>query len=260
MRRIIKDLKKYTMFTLVSAKSQLKAEVANSYLNWIWWILEPICFMFIYVLVFGGLFGAKATNFPVFIFVGITIWDFFNRMLNVSVQLVRNNQAIVSKVYIPKYVLLMTKVWVNGFKMMISFGIVIGMMAFYKIPITMNVLYVLPILLTLMVLSFGIGTILMHFGVFVDDLSKVVSISLRAMFYLTGIFYDVSARFEAPYSTIMVKANPVAFLIDAARDVLLYGTQPDVVCLVTWFGISVLILHCGIRTIYKNENSYVKVL
>lgn len=260
MKRILKDLKKYFKFTLVSAQSQLKAEVANSYLNWVWWILEPVCFMLIYVLIFGVVFNAKEANFPVFIFVGITVWDFFNRMLNVSVKLVRNNKAIVSKVYLPKYVLLLTKVWVNGFKMLISFGIIAAMLIFYKISVSWHIVMLVPILINLMLISFGIGTWLMHFGVFIDDLSNVVNIVLRVLFYLTGIFYNVEQRLPAPAGTIMLKANPMAFLLDGTRKVLLYGEMPSLEWLLFWFVLSALIAYGGIRMIYKNENSYVKVL
>lgn len=248
------------MFSFVSAKSQLKSEVANSYLNWLWWILEPICFMLIYAFIFGVVFNAGEEKFSVFIFVGITVWDFFNRTATVSVKLVRNNKGIVSKVYLPKYVLLLTKVWVNGFKMLISFGIIAGMMIFYRISLTWNVLFIVPIILTLMILSFGIGTILMHFGVFLDDLSNLVSIGLRVLFYLTGIFYNVSSRVPAPYGELLEKVNPVAFLLESTRRVLIYGQAPDLKWLAFWFVISMLITYCGIQTIYKNENSYVKVL
>ena len=258
--RILKDIKKYIMFTFVSAKSQLKSEVANSYLNWIWWILEPLCFMMIYAWIFGVVFNAREENFPVFIFMGITIWDFFNRMLNVSVKLVRNNKAIISKVYLPKYVLLLTKVWVNAFKMLISFGIIAGMLAFYKVTLTWKVLMLFPIIAILMLFSFGVGTVLMHFGVFIDDLSNVVNIVLRILFYMTGIFYNVGERIPEPYGAIILKANPVAFLLDATRKVLLYGEMPEVRWLAFWFVMSLLIVYCGIRVIYKNENSYVKVL
>lgn len=260
MQRLVKDLKKYWRFSFVSAKSQLKSEVANSYLNWVWWILEPLCFMFIYAFIFGVVFEAREANFPVFIFTGITVWDFFNRTVTNSVKLVRNNKGIVSKVYLPKYILLLTKVWVNGFKMLISFGIIAGMMIFYKVPLTWNVLYVLPIMFVLMMLSFGIGTVLMHFGVFLDDLSNVVSIILKILFYLTGIFYKVSSRVPAPYGEMLAKYNPIAFLLESTREALLYGQAPDLPMLSVWFIVSLLITYCGIQTIYRNENSYVKAL
>lgn len=260
LRRIAADFKKYIRYSFVSAKSQLKSEVANSYLSWLWWILEPLCFMFIYAFIFGVVFKAEETNFSIFIYIGITVWDFFNRTMLISVKLIRNNKGIVSKVYLPKYFLLLTKIWVNGFKMMISFAIVAGMMIFYHIPLTWNIFWVLPILLTLVMLSFGVGTFLMHFGVVLDDLANVVSIVLKIVFYLTGVFYNVSSRVPAPYGEILVKVNPVAFLLDAMRKSVLYGQMPDIIWLALWLCISLAIAYCGIRTIYKNENTYVKVL
>ena len=49
-------MKKYWKYAIYSSKAQLKAEVANSYLNWLWWILDPLCFMLIYVFMFGYVF------------------------------------------------------------------------------------------------------------------------------------------------------------------------------------------------------------
>ena len=68
MNRFIKDTKKYWKYTIYAAKSQLKTEVANSYLNWIWWILEPFCFMLIYAFVFGLMFHHKELYYNAYIF------------------------------------------------------------------------------------------------------------------------------------------------------------------------------------------------
>ena len=89
-----------------ATKSELRAEVANSYLNWLWWVLEPLCFMGIYAFIFSMFSGSKVSYLTAFIFLGITVWEFFNKLLTVSVNLVRSNKPIVSKVYLPKYMLL----------------------------------------------------------------------------------------------------------------------------------------------------------
>lgn len=260
MTRFINDVKKYYNYTIYSARSELKSEVSNSYLNWIWWILEPLCFMAIYVFVFGFVFNAKEENFPIFIFVGITLWDFFNRNIKNSIKMVKNNKAIVSKVYIPKFILVLSKMLVNAFKMMISFIIVILMMICASVNINWNILYIIPIMLTLLVVNFGIMCILLHFGVFVEDLSNVVNIALRAIFYLTGIFYSIESRIPSPYSDIILKFNPMAFILSSARKCILYGEQPSISLLLFWLVIGLIISIIGVRLIYKNENSYVKVI
>ena len=257
-KRFIKDIRKYFRYSVVSARSQLRSEVANSYLNWLWWVLEPFCFMLIYTFMFGYVFGAKEPYFPVFIFIGISMWDFFNRMLKDSVRIVKNNKPIVSKVYLPKYILVLTKIWVNGFKMLVSFGIVSAMMLAWNVKFTWNILYAVPTAATLLTFSFWCSCWLLHYGVFVEDLANVVTIALRMLFYLTGIFYDVAKRIPAPYGERMVRCNPLAFLLECMRRALLYGKVPHRKELLLWFAVSLVLSGTGIRKIYKNENSYVK--
>ena len=89
-----KALKKYWSFAVYAAKADLQEEVANSYLNWLWWILEPMSSMLVYVLIFGIVFKTDEAYFPIFVFIGITVWDYFSRCVTSSVDLIRNNQHI----------------------------------------------------------------------------------------------------------------------------------------------------------------------
>mgnify|MGYP001623983178 FL=1 len=260
MKRFFSDTAKYGKYAVYSARSALKSEVANSYLNWLWWVLDPLCFMLIYTFIFGVVFDGSEPYFPIFIFIGLTMWDFFNRTMTTSIKIVKNNKAIVSKVYLPKFVLIYVKMMVNAFKMLISFAIVAAMMIVWRVTPDIRILYALPILAVLFVLSFGCATFLLHFGVFVEDLSNVIQIVLRLLFYITGIFYSVSTRIPAPYGEYAERYNPLAFLLSSMRDVLLYHKSPNLVLLGIWFVVGVVISMLGVRTIYKNENSYVKVI
>ena len=263
LKRFVNDLKKHFKYAVYSAKSELKAEVASSYLNWIWWVLEPICFMLIYTLIFGYVFNAREQYFPVFIFIGITAWDFFSRNMRNAVTMVKKNKSIVSKVYLPKFILIISKMFVNGFKMLISFAIVAIMMLIYKVPLTWNVLYFVPLFITMWLLTFGVMCILLHFGVFIEDLANVVNILLKVVFYLTGIFYNIETRLGNHYpemAKLVGEANPMAYLIISFRKSLLYGQVPGRKIMLLWFIISLIVSYFGIRLIYKNENNYVKVI
>ena len=260
MKRFWKDLKGHYKYALYAAKSELKSEVANSYLNWIWWVLEPFCFMLIYSFIFGVVFNAKDPNFSVFIFIGLTAWDFFSRCLNQSVKLMKNNKSIVTKVYIPKFILLISKMFFNGYKMFIQFFIIIVMIIYFRIPITWNIIFVVPILLTLFVVTFACMTHLMHYGVFVQDLANVVTIVLRMVFYMTGIFYNIEKRLPPKYIGLLMKANPMALILSSLRKCILYAQTPDIKWIMIWFVIGIIVAAFGVRKIYKNENSYVKVI
>ncbi len=264
MKRFIQDIKRYFPYVIYAGKCELRAEIANSHLNWLWWIIEPFCFMLVYTFVFGVVFGASEQYYTVFIFIGITMWDFFNRTVMDSVKIVKNNKAIVSKVYLPKYMLIFVKMYVHGFKMMISFCIVLGMMIFYRVPITWNVLWFFPIMLSLLTVTFGICTWLLHFGVYVEDLSNVVRIALRLVFYATGVFYNVEKRignkFGPRIGELLTEWNPLAVMISSMRRALLYSSAAQYKWVTAWFLGGLLISVLGIRLIYKNENSYIKVV
>ena len=260
MKRFWKDLKGHYKYALYAAKSELKSEVANSYLNWIWWVLEPFCFMLIYSFIFGVVFNAKEQYFSVFIFVGLTAWDFFSRCLNQSVKLMKNNKSIVTKVYIPKFILLISKMFFNGYKMMIQFFIIAVMVIYFRIPITWNIIFIIPILITLFVVTFACMTHLMHYGVFVQDLANVVTIGLRMVFYMTGIFYNIEVSFKGIYGSLLLHLNPLACFITNARRCVIYGQMPDFGTLGIWLAISIILCVFGVWNIYRSENTYVKVI
>lgn len=257
IQRFFRDLKKYSRYSLASARCQLKAEVANSYLNWIWWVLDPLCFMLIYTFIFGYVFNSREQYFSLYIFIGLSMWSFFSKTLKDSVRIIKNNKSVISKVYFPKHILILIKIWTNGFKMLISFGIVCLMMLINGIQVTYNLLFAVPVLLALLLLTFGCSCYLLHFGVYVEDLANVVNIVLRVLMYLSGIFYHVEKKIPE-FGAALNTYNPIAYLLTAMRQSLIYGQTPDLPVLAVWILVGLLICVMGIRKIYRSENSYVK--
>lgn len=259
LKRFFADTKKYYHYSIFAAKAQLKSEVADSYLNWVWWILDPLCFMLIYTFMFGYVFNAKEQYFPVYIFIGLSMWTFFKNTLQSSVKLIKANKSTITKVYFPKYILLVIRIWVNAFKMMVSFAIVVFMMIIFRIPVTWNVFFAIPIFLTLGLFTFGCSCFLMHYSVYVSDLSNVIGIVLRLLLYLTGIFYNIEKRIPL-YGPMLNRYNPVAFFLSSMRQCLIYGKTPDLKILLFWMAISFALCVLGVRKVYKEENSYVKAI
>ena len=259
MKKFFQDIKKYYKYIIYSTKSNLKTEVANSYLNWLWWILDPLCFMLVYTFIVEIVFKTSEQYFPVFVLVGLTVWNFLNANTISSVKLVANNKSIVTKVYIPKYVLTLVKMFTNLFKMMISWGLILIMMLLFKVPYTFYMLQFLPVLIVLFILSFGISTILMHFGVFVEDLNNVMNILLKLVFYMSGISYAISTRVPDPFNRILLNLNPIALIIDSFRKAFLTGSLINYRMLCIWLIVGIVLSIIGIKTVQKYENSYAKV-
>lgn len=258
--KAINDIRKYWEYMLYSARSRLKAEVANSYLSWIWWVLEPFCFMLIYTVIFGYIFESGEQYFPIYIFIGNTMWAFFSKTIISSVTMIRGNETIIAKVYLPKYILVITEMMVNGFKMLVSFGLTAIMMVVFWVPISFRILWVVPVMIVFFLITFGIATLLMHCGVYIDDLSHVMNIVLNIMMYFTGIFFSIENRIQEPFASILGVGNPVAFLLTSTRKAVMYNQTPQVMILIVWFVIAIVLDMVAVTVIYKHENDYVKIM
>ncbi len=258
--RFFREMKKYWGYSVYAAKCDLKAEVANSYLNWLWWIFEPVSTMIIYTIIFGVVFHTNELYFPVFVFIGIMMWDFFNRCILSSIDLIRGNHHIISRIYMPKYILLVQRMLVLAFKMLINLGIVAVMLVIYAVPVSINLLFLVPTLAVFFLFCFACGVILLHLGVYVSDLLNAVNIILNLLFYMTGIFYNVQNSFPAPLGYLLQRMNPIAHLIFCMRKCLLYNELPSLPMLGVWFVISLLLASTGLHLVYRNENDYVKMI
>lgn len=256
-KRFISDTTKYREYAWEDAKAELKSEVAGSRLSWLWWVLDPMLFMMVYSFVFLLVFGKKQEYLASFIFIGLSCWDFFSKVVNRSTKTIERNQGVISKVYIPKFILLYIDMEIFAFKMAISFCLVIITMCLYRVPLTWKVVYFIPLMLTLFVLAFGISLILIHFGVYIQDLANLVSVLLRLVFYLSGVFYNID-KIKEPYQSFLLNYNPVALIMYDLRGCLLYGETLHYKRIAVWFLVGLVLSVIGIVTIYKNENSYAK--
>lgn len=90
MKKFWKDLQWYKGYITYATKANLKAEVAGSYLNWLWWILDPLLFMLVYSFVALIVFGKGEPYFPIFVFIGLNSWKFFSRSVSKSVKMIRS--------------------------------------------------------------------------------------------------------------------------------------------------------------------------
>ena len=260
--RFFYNLRKYFPYAKRAAKAELKSEVADSYLNWLWWIIEPLCYMLIYMFVFTVVFGTKEKYFASFVLIGQAVWQFFSRMITGSTTLITGNRGLVTKVYIPKYILLLSKSFTYLFKFGISLLLCFVIMIIQRVPLDWHMLFAPLAIAVIYVISFGLGLILMHLGVILNDLKNLTNIGLQMLFYLSGIFWNIRTRlagFGSLWKWLLI-CNPAAFVMDSLRKCLIYGEMPSFKWLAIWLGIGLFLTFIGVRIIHKNENTYAKVI
>ena len=260
MKDFFKNCKKYWNFCCYSAYCQLNREVAGMKLGWVWWLLEPALFMCVYAFVFSMVFASKMTYMMAYISSGVMLWGFFNRMILGSVSIVKTYSGLLKRVYMPKYVLIVSRMMLSAFKMAIAFLIVIFFLFYYQIPFSLTMLQFIPVLAVYFLFTFGVSLWIMHWGVYLRDLKKIISVLMRVLFYFCGVVYNLNTRLGTGVGKIMLTVNPVARLMHEARNVLLYGKNCSVKHLLLWFVVGIIITITGIQKVTRYERDYLKVI
>lgn len=286
MKRFFADVKKFWNYVVYSSKAELKAEVAGSFLSWLWWFLDPLLYMMVYSFIAILIFNSPEKHFPVFVFLGLNCWQFFSKTVKASVRLVLSNKNVVTKVYIPKHMFILEKMGVYGFKMFVSFGLTGAFLVGEAIlnavwgigdPVTIGieVLWIIPLLCVLFLVTFAVSLFMTHFGVFVEDLTNVITVVLQLGFYVSGVFYSLETRlakanleifglgneFWTMLGKVLVTCNPVALVMSDMRYAVLgNGEGIHYLALLIWTVVAAVVAILGIKVIYKFENSYVKII
>lgn len=223
-------LKKFFSFlelVFFKVRANLQVEVSRYYLNYLWWVLEPILTMGIFYIVFGVMMNRGTPNFVAFLLVGLALWGWFQRSVGNCSRSIYNarmllNQLKVSKIFFPLVV-----VFQDGVKQFFVMLLLLLFLICYGIPITTSWVALGPLLVTQLMLVLGIGLLCAALVPFFPDLTFLINTGLQLMFFGTGVFYDIEKLVLLPQHRVYIYLNPMAGLLKNYREVLLHGRWPD---------------------------------
>ena len=241
MSTMVSNLKQYIPLLSELVTRDIKTKYRRSVLGVLWTLLNPLLMMIVLSIVFSQLFGRFAIeNYPIYLLSGQVIFNFFSESTSMSMTSVINNAPLLKKVYIPKYVFVLSRVVVM---------LAMRTELYYTV-----ILSLLPVL-SLIVLSIGVGLILAALAVKFRDIVHLYSVFITAFMYLTPVIYPISSL--PHWVAGIVKANPITSILTMFRGFMLYGTMPDAftVCMTVFPSIAFLLL--GIRVFYKNQDDFI---
>ena len=113
VKSYIENFKKYRFLLWELVKKGVKLKYRRSYLGIIWSLLEPVMTTIVLTIVFGTLYGNKDHTFPLYILSGRLLYSYFAQGTKVSLKSIRQNSAMIKKVYVPKYLYPLSSVLYN---------------------------------------------------------------------------------------------------------------------------------------------------
>ena len=222
----VNELYRYRELALVWGLREIRVRYKQSLLGVTWAILQPLVLMIVFTLVFSQFARVPTDNipYPIFSYTALLPWTLFSTAISFSVPSLVNNLNLVVKTYFPREVLPIGAVGASFFDYLVASSIFIVMLIYYRIELTWAVLW-LPVVLSIqLILVLGIGFMGSALNVLYRDIRFIVPLGLQIWLYLTPVIYPVSAVPEQYLQFYML--NPMAGIITAYREIILYGQPP----------------------------------
>ena len=194
----------------------IKLKYRRSYLGILWSLLEPVLMTIVLTVIFGTLFNNNNPLFPLHILSGRLLYSFFSNATNMSLRAIRANASMIKKVYVPKYLYVLSSIIFNYIIFLISLVVLFGLCIILKVYPTWNILLVWIPLGLLFLLGFGVGMILATIGVFFRDMEYLWGVIMTVIMYASAIFYYPEKILSSQYWWIL-KYNPLYQIIDMFR-------------------------------------------
>lgn len=161
-------------------------------------------------------FGNKIEHFPVYLLLGIVIWNFFQEMTSRSLTSIVERGDLLRKIRIPRWVIILSSSISAVINLLLNMVVVVILMAINHVDI-LNTIWLLPlILLEVYIFSLGLSLFLSAAYVKFRDVSYIWEVILQAAFYLTPIIYPLTLITNITFQKLML-LNPMAQAIQDAR-------------------------------------------
>ncbi|OGP72666.1 MAG: hypothetical protein A2Y80_03115 [Deltaproteobacteria bacterium RBG_13_58_19] len=168
--------------------------------------------------------GDTGVPYPVYAFLGLTIWQIFAGGLNVTCNAVVASSSMVIKINFPKEALLISAMGHVIFDFLIRLAFLALILVIYQVPPKLTVIWLPFTLLPLFLLTLGLGSFLSLLQVLVRDVSNMVTMATTLLMLLTPVLYPVP---QSGWFVTLAKVNPLAPLIVASKDMVITGHLTD---------------------------------
>lgn len=238
----------------------------GSFMGLAWSFLNPLLMLLVYTFVFTSVFhsrwagatGSSPASFAIVLFIGMIVYAIFADNINRAPTLIISNTSYVKRVVFPLEILPVISMGASVFHTMVS--LVVWLLAYILL---VGVPHLTVLLLPLVILPFVVGVLgvswfLASVGVFMRDVNQTVGILTTALMFLAPVFYsieNVPPRFKP-----LVMANPTTFIIQQARQVLVWGRAPDWIGLAVYSLISLMVAWMGLWWFQKTRKGFSDVL
>lgn len=239
----------------------IKVRYKQATLGVAWAILQPVLTTLITSVVFGYLLKVDTGSdlpYPVFTLAAQLPWHLFQLSLQKSSLSLVGNSNLITKIYFPRIIIPISSV----FAVLVDFGIslllLFGAMFVYKLPLTWNALWLIPLTLLAILAALAVGLWLSALNVQYRDIQQIVPFLLQIWMYATPIVYPITIIPEGLIRNIY-SLNPMVGVVQGFRWALFGGAAPDTSLLYSGIAVIVLLIS-GLFFFRRMEKTFADVV
>ena len=239
----------------------------GSVLGLTWSIVHPILMLSVYTFVFSVVMRARwnapaaddsRTQFALLLFAGMIVHSFFSEVVNRTPGLIVGNVNFVKKVVFPLEILPVITSVVALFHAMVSLAVLLLAYALFNHHLHWTALLAPLVLFPLLLVNLGVGWMLASLGVYSRDIGQIVGLVTTVLLFLSPVFYPVSSLPAAVQPWMVI--NPLTFIIEQMRAVLIWGHAPDWPGLAVYAILSALFAWAGYLWFQKTRKGFADVI
>ncbi|WP_165730489.1 ABC transporter permease [Polaribacter sp. 20A6] len=261
----LKEVWEYRDLLMLFVKRDVVTVYKQTILGPLWYLIQPLFTSIIFTLIFNNVANISTGNVPPFLFnlAGITVWNYFKACFTATSNTFTSNAGIFGKVYFPRMIMPMSIVISNLLRFGIQLFIFLVFYVYYYVngaEISFNKYTALfPLMVILMgMLGLGLGMIISALVTKYRDLNILISFGLQLLMYVSAVMYPVSYFIEKlPKYAWVVEYNPLTFIIETTRYILLGSGTLNTTMFGYSVGIIVFILVAGVLVFNKAEKNFI---
>ena len=216
-------------FSLVDtmARLSLRAEARRFYLSYFWWVLEPLLYVAVFWFVFEYLLGTRTPDFLMFLAVGKLAFIWFSKTVNYAANSVAENAGLIGRMDIPKTLFPLAVILECSYRQVAVFALLMAVILLDGRPPTMNWLWLLPLAALQLLLIIACGFFASILVVVSRDFAPLINLGMVFLMFVSGVFWDLNELPNTDAVNLLMTINPLAFLLNSYRQVLLWQQTPD---------------------------------
>tara|TARA_B110000259_G_C13984723_1_gene389983 strand:- start:355 stop:1206 length:852 start_codon:yes stop_codon:yes gene_type:complete len=263
---LAKSLWRNRQLIVQMTRREVVGRYKGSAMGLVWSFFNPVFMLVVYTFVFSVVFKARwgvggedsKSLFAVVLFAGMIVHGLLAEVLNRAPSLILSNVNYVKKVVFPIEILPIISMGAALFHSMISLCVLLIAFVIFNGYLHWTTVFIPLVLLPFVILTLGLAWMLAAIGVFLRDVGQLIGVVTTVMLFLAPVFYPVTAVPERLRPFIM--ANPLTFIIEQAREVLIWGHLPNWIGLGIYTAAATVVAWAGYALFQKTRKGFADVL